>query len=348
MRIIAFPRYGIAYTESFYNSVEEQGIPVIEGNWEGRWLLDNLTTNDVIHFHWPSFLYTSQGTTGKILKNYLRFIALLMICRIRSGQIWWTAHNLYPHNSARYPKLDRWARKIIIRASKGILVHSEEAQRLVEQEFPEANGKCLTIPHGNWIDDYSASISRVEARNSLGIAQENFVYLLFGQCQPYKNITTLVDAFRSVASENDHLVIAGRFNGDDYLGQVLERAQNDSRIKIENRFIPEEEVSHFFEASDVMCIPYNEILTSGSAMLAIGFGVPVVSINKGFLKDVISSDCGILINETSADSIKVALHQSKLKAWNRQDIKTEAEQYKFSDAARIFSDNLLTDDGNRQ
>ena len=47
-------------------------------------------------------------------------------------------------------------------------------------------------------------------------------------------------------------------------------------------------------ACDAMCIPYREILTSGTAMLAMSHGRPVLSLIAA-IHDAISPECGILI-----------------------------------------------------
>ena len=53
------------------------------------------------------------------------------------------------------------------------------------------------------------------------------------------------------------------------------------------KFIPDEEVQVFFHAADVVILPYRAVLTSGSAILAISFGKPVVAPALGLITDLI-------------------------------------------------------------
>ncbi|MCA0911870.1 glycosyltransferase [Marinobacter nauticus] len=340
MRILAFPHKGIAYNDSFYQKIEERGINVIEGHWEGRWLLENLRNDDIIHIHWPSFLYRPHGSTPFVLKGFIRFLILFGICRFRTKRIWWTAHNLYPHKRSSIPSVDKWVRRLIITACEGVLVHGDHAKQLVLQEFPHAQAKCLTIPHGHWIGRYQPELTKLAARKFLGISPNSRLYLLFGQCQPYKNINQLVEAFLAVATKNDLLLIAGKFNDPRYLRSVIDAASGDRRVLIHNQFIPDERVSAYLYASDYFCIPYKEILTSGSAMLALSYGLPVISIERGFLRDVITPSAGLLIPENTLEELSRAIKNVQQKDWNKQEIMAEAQKYTFEDAASIFLNRL--------
>ena len=61
MRILAFPHLGIAYNDSFYAALQAQGVRVETGVWAGGWLARNLRGDDVVHIHWPSFMYTAPA-----------------------------------------------------------------------------------------------------------------------------------------------------------------------------------------------------------------------------------------------------------------------------------------------
>jgi glycosyltransferase involved in cell wall biosynthesis len=164
---------------------------------------------------------------------------------------------------------------------------------------------------------------------------EAFVFLHFGNCKPYKNLDGLIEAFRRVAKCNDILLVAGRFSDNAYLATVLDLAAGDDRIRIENRFIPDEQVSDYIVACNVMCMPYREILTSGTAMLALSYGRPVLSVNRGLLRDVVRPDCGILIEPGDSLALTEGLQAVRNRSWVEADIVRVAAQYTFSDAAKI-------------
>jgi glycosyltransferase involved in cell wall biosynthesis len=203
------------------------------------------------------------------------------------------------------------------------------------ERFPAVAGKTVLIPHGNWIGYYRPSESIHRARHNLRLPEEAFVYLLFGQCKPYKNLEGLIEAFRKVAKADDILLIAGGFSDKTYLATVLDMAADDSRIRIDEGFIPNDMVSDYLVACNAMCIPYREILTSGTAMLALSYGRPVLSINRGFLRDVVRQECGLLIEPGDPEALARGLLALRAGLWVEAEIVRVAEQFTFSDAARI-------------
>jgi glycosyltransferase involved in cell wall biosynthesis len=48
------------------------------------------------------------------------------------------------------------------------------------------------------------------------------------------------------------------------------------RVVVRFEYIPDEEVTHLLSASDVVVLPYRQITTSGSVMLALSHGRPLI------------------------------------------------------------------------
>ena len=204
-KLIAFP-YGkdMPYLQCFYADFNAQGVEVLEGDWSGRWLMANVQPRDIVHLHWPSYLYETDGSNARILKYFLRFLMMLCIARMKTRNLWWTAHNLMPHEPCRIPGLDWIARVAVIGLSSRVFVHGEEAKKILLERFPIASGKVAVIPHGNWIGFYPPCESSDCARRNLKIPIDAFVYLHFGNCRPYKNIEGLIEAFGKVARQSGH------------------------------------------------------------------------------------------------------------------------------------------------
>ena len=334
-KIIAFPLAGIAYNDGLYAEFRAQGAEVVKGEWAGRWLISNLHSGDVVHIHWPSFFYASQGSIVEILRSFLRFLLLISIIRIRTKEIWWTAHNLMPHVRCRIPVLDTIARNVVIRYASRVFVHGEEAKKILLSKFQISPGKIVLIPHGHWISHYPACESKAQARINLDMPCESFIYLFFGQCKPYKNLEGLIEVFRKVARNDDALLVAGSFSDKTYLAKILAITADDPRIRIDHGFIPDDKVSEYLMACDVMCMPYREILTSGTTMLALSYGRPVLSINRGFLRDTVSSECGVLVEPGDSESLADGLRAMRAKSWVSAEIMQVAEKFTFHDAAKL-------------
>lgn len=334
-RIVAYPYRGIAYTDCFYDAIERLGARVVPGEWSGGWLWDNLTRNDIVHIHWPSFLYSEPDSAPRAIKSFLRFAALLALMKARSREIWWTAHNLLPHVASALPRLDILARHAVIAAAAKVFVHGASAEKVLLERFPGAKAKCVRIPHGNWIGHYGRQPERGAAREALGLRPDAFVYLFFGQCKPYKNLEGLLDVFSRAARERDVLLVAGRFSDASYQERIQALAGGDPRVRIDGRFIPDSDVSSYLAACDALCMPYREILTSGTAMLSLSFGRPVISVDRGFLREVITPETGILIPPGDDEALAGALRSARERKWDSEAILRHAERFRFEDAAKI-------------
>src|SRR5574338_293171 len=309
-RIIAFPRAGISYTECLYEAAEALGAEVLEGIWSSRWLAANVHRGDVVHLHWPSFFYYDPESRGRTLLGLVRFVGLLALVRLLGARIAWTAHNLYPHDGGRREWTHRVARSALVSASEAVFVHGAAAGELVARELGVAEGKLIRIPHGHWMDRYPRRMSRDEARRSLGIPGDAFVYGFVGLCKPYKGLASLVEAFAEQA-DGAFLLLAGRFQSREYRELVSARiARLPARsVLFRPEVVPDEEIQRYLLATDALVLPYEEILTSGTAILGLSFGVPVVVPRLGGLPDLVDERCGVLYEPRDVAALSHAMQR---------------------------------------
>ena len=339
MRILAFPGSGIAYVDGFYAAVRRLGVEVIEGQFAGRWLWTHAKAGDVAHLHWPSFGYSGTGSRTVLLRRYLRFVAILVLLRIRGVRLAWTAHNLLPHDPCRWPAIDRAARRTVIALADRIAVHGPSAAALLRAAFPFPQHKLVLIPHGHFGNLYPDQIAPAEARQRLGLDPTRKVALFLGLCKRYKNVDGLIRTVRSLA-DPPLLVIAGEFPDPEYERLCRDFADDSPDIKIHSGFVADGDIQVYMRAADIFVVPYHDILTSGSAVLAAGFGLPVVSIDKGFLHDFINSNVGVLYRQDSANGMTTALVSALRRQWDAVEIQTHAHGQRFEDAATCFIEAL--------
>lgn len=332
VRILAFPKNGTPYSECFYRALEARGVEVLEGVFSGGWLAGNVRPGDWLHIHWPSFSYSAKEGRRQLLVRFFRFVALLVLARLKGARVVWTAHNLLPHDRSAIAWLDVLGRQFIIRISSVVLVRGQEAAAVLTGRFPGTKGKLVHIPHGHWIGYYPSATTSTEARTKLGIAEDTFAYLFIGLCKPCKNLDGLVRTFRA-RKEEGVLLIAGHFQDPAYQAEILRLAGDDPRIRIHAGFVPDDEMQTFLVASDVVVLPYREILTSGAAMLAMSFGRPVVSIDRGFLRDVVTAETGLLFSLDDLQGLNCALRKAREVRYDGERILAHARQFSFEQAA---------------
>ena len=93
-------------------------------------------------------------------------------------------------------------------------------------------------------------------------------------------------------------IIAGKVWKDDF--QIYDDMINELGLKehvIKHiRFIDDSEIKYFFNASDIVALPYRQIYQSGVVLLAYAYEKPVVATTEGeFLSVIKDKETGLLV-----------------------------------------------------
>jgi beta-1,4-mannosyltransferase len=337
--IMAFHRRGNSYLDCFYPPLEELGVNVCDAEFSGKWLLKHLRNVDYIHLHWPSTFYHASRRR-ECFRNFGLLLFLLLLAQWRGVHLIWTVHNLYPHDRCIVPRLDILTRRLLTKCCELFFVHSPSAEAAVLREFPAVRGRIVLINHGHWMDYYPHTVSRSTARSQLGLAESEFVFLFLGLCKPYKNLEGLIRAFDQLPG-NPVLVIAGKFQDQLYEAAIraaICRCRN--RIVLHSGFVAHDDIQVYLRSANVLVTPYNEVLSSGSAILGLSFGRPVVAPAIGCLKDLIVEGCGFLYNPLQPEGLRDAMIVTMNVRFDEVFITAEASKLDWRESARIVKTNL--------
>lgn len=339
--VAAFPLDSSPYTRLFYSSLERHGCSVVRGEFYGRWLLENLGGVDYCHFHWPSFLYHDKhGPPLVRLVRFARFVALMLLIRLRGVRIAWTAHNLYPHDGGKQQLLHRVARHLMVWLSDVIFVHGPTPLEIFAAEFPRARGKLWPIRHGHYIGYYPDATDRREARQKLGLPDEAFICLFLGICKEYKNLETLIEAL-SQTQPDTLLVISGEFQSAEYYQKIRQMAEPMAgRVVFHPEFVPDEELQYHFAACDVVVLPYKEVLTSGTVLLAMSFGKPIIACGQGSILDVLSPEVGIAFSPNTPEALASAIARARVMQFRSETIREHARHFDWERSAEAAAEVL--------
>jgi beta-1,4-mannosyltransferase len=269
-----------------------------------RWLVQNRGSVDLLHIHWLHQLYAWGWKTPL---RFGRFVAKLCVARSLGYKIVWTMHNVMPHERT-LPGIDLLARLAMVGLANAVIVHCEYARQEVNRRFRRKHGVHV-ITHGNYALSHSESMSRQQARRILSIGDDCFVYLCFGRIRPYKGVEGLVCAFRRLDTPQAALLIAGDCHSEDQKRALLDMTSSDRRIRTFLEYIPDEAVPQLFAAADVVVAPFREVLTSGSVILGLTFGRPIVAPERGCLPELIGPQTGILYDPMDGGALLKALEE---------------------------------------
>lgn len=284
-----------AYQRHLRDAIGERGYDVrMIGTDAPLPLLDAVRRNgrpDVFHINW---LHRHFVTDSKLLTSVLalRLLFELVVLRAAGVELVWTVHNLVEH-SRRTPRLELAVRRIAARLCDRILVHCESARELVVETYrlPESTQRRIeVIPHGHYIDSYPNRIDRSTARNSLGFDDGQTVYLYFGLIRSYKNVPNLVRTFTELDDPDARLLVVGNPMSERLETEVRALCAKDDRISCVLEFVPDEDIQHFMNAADAVVLPFEEVLTSGTAILAMSFGRALIAPRAGCVAELLDGD----------------------------------------------------------
>ena len=136
VRILAYTAKTDAYNRSLIPALKRAGAEVAEGIFSSRWLAANRGNFDCVHINWPHLFYSAGGSQRlSILKAFTRFAGFILVLRLWGIPVYWTAHNLYPHEACSVPGLDWLARRFVIAVSRKVFVHGPTAAAILAESF---------------------------------------------------------------------------------------------------------------------------------------------------------------------------------------------------------------------
>jgi len=286
MRIIAWPAHSSRqfnpYTSLLYKHIEEEDIYVYE--FSNKLAISEKF--DILHVHWPEAMLIRVTNPFLAFFYVIKFLISVTVLKSRGTKIVWTVHNLKPHETNFF-----MLRKLYFRwfslSVDGIIALSKASIDLLFEQYPALIKKPFRVTfHGHYRDVYPNCESRDEARKKLSLSNDQVVLLFLGQVRPYKNIHGLISVFKEIEDPNLTLLIAGLPNSSELKSTIQELCSSDTRINLNLDFICDQDLQVFFNATDLVILPYQEILNSGTALLSLSFDKPVVVPDKGAMAEL--------------------------------------------------------------
>lgn len=311
MKAVVFPDYTGTnpYQRELATSLEARGVDVRLVESHGPFTpLAAVATHglpDVVHVHWLHPLLRGSGPATSVLKSVLTLVQLALL-RVLDVRLVWTVHNVTEHEETS-PRVEVVFRHLIGRICDVMITHCPAATAEVFETYrlpDDLRARSYVVEHGHYIDSYENRIDRPTARNRLAL-DEGQTILYFGRVSEYKNVTGLVESFRRLEDPTLNLVIAGS-PADDKLGdRIRGMAAADDRIETSLEFVPEDDVQVYFNAADVVVVPFRQVLSSGSVVLAMSFGRAVLVPSAGCVPALLADAGGFTYDPDGA----VPLHR---------------------------------------
>ena len=246
--------------------------------------------------YWMPFMAPALGSVCKLLKKGIKKIALI--------------HNAIPHEKSF---IDKTFAKFFFAKCDGFIALSNLVKKDILEFVPDA--KVLVHPHpiyNHYRDRYDKNL----ACSILKISSQRKNLLFFGLIREYKGLDVLIDAMQFL--DNDYqLIIAGEsYENFSKYQELIDTSPLKKNIKVFEQYVPDEMVSTFFSASDLLVLPYRSATQSGVVTVAYQLELPMVVTNVGALGETVqSAGTGIVVETLSpgalAEGIKKYFEESK-------------------------------------
>jgi glycosyltransferase involved in cell wall biosynthesis len=299
------------------------------------------------------FLSRHQGATihftGIFRRELILWEGLFLnrFFRLLAGRYLYTVHNVLPH-SRELSRFFRWIYRRIYQVPHLLLVHTRRDRQQLIDEFGVTGDRIRLTSIGLNEEMSVAGLTRAEARSRLGFGGDEQLILFFGKIDEYKGLDLLLAAFDRLALPRTRLVIAGAFRNPAYRTQIqlqLERMARRQDVHFHERFILNDEAEVFFQACDVLCLPYRHIYQSGLVFLGPRFGIPLVTTDVGSLREFVGDDLGLVSRNSDAAGLADALGAfwANPDRFSRAAILQQAQKYRWINVCRELVPLYATD-----
>ena len=227
--------------------------------------------------------------------------------------------------------------KGIGRYSSAITVMTKMAANILQENYKVTSDKIHIIPHGT---PPMPSVPIELAKEALGLNGRT-ILSTFGLLSRDKGIHNAIKALPELVKERPdilYLVIGATHPqvrlrvGEKYrkrLVRLVKKLKLENNVKFHNRFLTQDELIQYLQATDVYICPYVNVdqLSSGTVTYALGAGRAIVSTPFHYATEVLAEGRGLLCKFRSPMSITKSIRQLLENPEQRTNIEKLAYEY---------------------
>ena len=247
---------------------------------------------DLVIFPWWVAFWAPQFGTISWLVKKCKISKVLFIC-----------HNVVEHEANFLTKV---LTKLVLKNGNCFIVHSDGDLANLKSILPEA--KVAKSYHPTYEVFRQKGFDKKKAMDALDLSGN--IILFFGFVRKYKGLRYLIEALPHILKQIDvTLLVVGEFWKDksDYL-ELIEKLDIAKNVRIVDKYVPNEEVSLYFAACDLVVLPYTSATGSGIAQIAFSCEKPVITTKVGSLKEVVQdNETGFLVEANAPSSLSDAV-----------------------------------------
>tara|TARA_B100000214_G_scaffold56448_1_gene36224 strand:+ start:7661 stop:8803 length:1143 start_codon:yes stop_codon:yes gene_type:complete len=285
---------------TFYNDIFSSKFKIINGL---MWIIGS--SSSILHARFSNiriFHFHIFYTNILVLFN-------LFLVKLLFGKVVLTIHDVDSFAKKEY----KWISSLIYLISDLVLTHNKFSMFHITKKNPNLNTHIEIIPHGNYNTFINVRTDKIASRVHLGLDKSKKVILFFGMIKRVKGLDILLEAFKKVIDKNPDIIllIAGKTWENDFsiYQKIINQNNLNNNIVLHNKFIPQNDVEHYYCASDLVVLPYTKIYQSGVLMMALSYERPVLVSDLPPLKEVIiDNENGFLFKSENINDLSTKLN----------------------------------------
>ncbi len=254
------------------------------------------------------------------------YIVICLCFRVRGKPVVMTVHNVTAHEQSKlFPLLAG----LLFRTANHFIVHTQQNKASLSTHYAVPLEKISVIPHGTLDLFVAGEENRNLSRKMLGFSETHRVVLLFGAIRLYKGVDTTLLAFSKIADKvpEARLLIAGKawIDWAPY-EQLIETLEIKERVHCHLDYVPSDEVARYFEAADLVVLPYHHFDSqSGVGSAALAFDKPLIVSDVGGLPDLVK-DKSFVVPPQQPDALADAMLRSLGKPGQLEHMQAESRE----------------------
>jgi glycosyltransferase involved in cell wall biosynthesis len=203
-------------------------------------------------------------------------------------------HDANPH-PGEGGMINRWLSKESLKYSNGYIVLSSTVKDQLKKRIDSAVFPIWKMSHG------PLSIGSLGQVRVLDKIKKNKI-LFLGRIHKYKGLDIFIDAMRLLYDKGFNF--SAKIMGEGGMKPFKDNLDGLEFIKVENRWISQEEFSGALLSADLLVLPYREASQSGVVAAAMSSGLPIIVTPVGGLSEQIEHRVnGIISEDVTAESI---------------------------------------------
>ena len=197
-------------------------------------------------------------------------------------------HNLADHDSVPFSAA---AGRRVLGQCDALVTHATGMATALQARFPATPVTTLPMPA---FDLFAGTHlpSQAEAQAGLGVCSP--VLLFFGHVRPYKGLDVLLRALAELGPRLPGLtlLVVGEFWKESRAetAALIAALGLEGRVRVVDRYVPDEEVPFYFRAADAAVLPYRSATGTAVSKVALALCTPLIATAVGDLPDLFARE----------------------------------------------------------